>query len=79
MYKDLKSAINRFNYICSRSKEDRAEIFKKQVGEYTAKLILSKDDGLADFPDTKTGHFSFHQYEDCKILEKIKRIFDNFA
>ena len=81
VYKDFSSA--KTNYIDTynrrlKVKDKLAADFKNNVGDHSAKLILLKEHGKAGEPNTKTGHISFHPYEDCKLLENVQGLFDNF-
>lgn len=82
VYKDLISSKEAYKLLFKRmeaKKEELAENFKRNVGDHIVKLKLAKHDGVSDLPNTKTGHFSFHPYEDCKLLDNVSGIFDNFA
>ena len=81
LYKDLESSKENYNSTYSRlliKKENLAEVFRRNVGDHSAKIILLKEDGISDIPNNKTGHFSFHPYEDTKLLDKVIGIFNNF-
>lgn len=82
VYKDLVSSKEAYRSLFKRlsnKKEELGDNFKRNVGDNSAQLKIYKQDGISDLPNTKTGHFSFHPYEDCKLLEKVIGIFDNFA
>ena len=79
VFDTLINAINKYKKICGVNKENYVEDFKKEVGEHSAELALIKDDGVSDTAHTITGHISFYPYENCKLLEKVIGIFDNFA
>ena len=82
VYKDLSSAKSNYNDTYKRRlkvKDKLADNFKKNIGDHSAKLIILKEHGKSDEPNTKTGHISFHPYEDCSLLENVRGLFDNFA
>ncbi len=80
VYKDLKSARNAYKYRCSKFRTEDLEMkFRDAIGEYAAKLQIEKADGISNAPDNRTGHISFYEYTDCKLLDKIKGRFDIFA
>ena len=80
VYKDLKSARDAYKNICDKAlREEFVEKFKSNIGEYAAQLQIEKNDGVADMPNNRTGHFSFYEYTDCKLSDKIKGIFNIFV
>lgn len=47
--------------------------FKEDKGSHIASLVLTEDTGVADKPNKKNyGHFTFHEYEDIDLQEKVK-------
>lgn len=80
LFKDLDSARIAYKRRCNNShREDFLAKFKNDVGENAAQLHIDKNDGVADRPHNITGHISFYEYTDCKLLEKIAGIFDIFV
>lgn len=79
LFKDLPAAIT--SYMKSFNRIDRPtklKRFKNEKGTFTAKVIITKNDGVSD-SSKEDGHFNFFEYEDCNLLKSISEKFDNFA
>lgn len=78
MFLTLKHAAKRYQ---SRIRHTRACHRQKQIEEYgkeIALLNLEINDGVAGDLNSDSGHFTFHQYENVDLKNKITRIFDIF-
>lgn len=79
LYKDAKSAIK--VYIDKYNKQDREKKrikYIERLGDSTAKLNITKDDGISDNPKYD-GHFNFFEYKECNLLKSVSEILHNFA
>ncbi len=79
LYKDAQSA--KTVYMNNFEKQDRPSKrtrFKENKGTSTAKINITKDDGVCD-EAKNDGHFNFFEYETCNLAISISEIFDNFT
>jgi hypothetical protein len=80
LFKDVTSS--KGWYIKSYARMDRPtkrDRFKANKGTHSAKITITKDDGVSDFPDIISGHFNFFEYKECNLVNTVSEILDNFA
>ena len=47
------------------------ELFKEDKGACIALVKIEKDDGVANEPNLRNGHFTFHEYEGVDFNNRI--------
>lgn len=80
LFKDFSSS--KGLYIKAYLRMDRLskrEKFKIKKGTHSAKVIITKADGVSDSPDKITGHFNFFEYKECNLSRSVSEILDNFT
>ena len=79
LFKDLKSSIQKYiKDYNNRDRKSKKDKFKNEKGTCTAKVRITKADGVCDTP-VSSGHFNFFEYKDCNLLTTITEKIDIFA
>jgi len=63
-----QNAFNKYTDIYNKQKREHLkELFKDEKGTYIALVNIKEEDGIADKPNEKNGHFTFHEYHDTDL------------
>lgn len=72
-FNTLDNALTKYQKVC------RKPSLKKVLGELVAEISLDEEDGVsADVIDKNYGHFTFHEYEETNLPNKIVTITEIF-
>jgi len=79
MFDTLKNSINKYQKEYKKRRPHQREQFIQDKGSFIALVSLSKNDGLADDPNPRNfGHFTFHEYEQTELENKVLDIYNVF-
>ena len=79
MFDSLMNSINKYQKEYKKRREHQKEQFIKDKGSYITLLNLSKNDGIADKPNSENfGHFTFHEYYHARLENKVLNLYNIF-
>ncbi|MCX6210882.1 MAG: hypothetical protein NTZ59_15595 [Bacteroidetes bacterium] len=79
LFASLSGAFMKYKNLYTKRREHLRPIFVDDFGACIANLSLEHSDGVANSPDKKNyGHFTFHEYENIDLREKVQSTFNIF-
>ncbi len=79
MFDTFENALAKYKKIFRKLRSHQKIQFKEDKGNYIALLDVTKNIGVADKPNEKNyGHFTFHEYEEIDLQEKVKDLYEIF-
>ncbi|MBD1421622.1 hypothetical protein [Sphingobacterium chuzhouense] len=78
MFLSLKLAAKKYNNLTAKLRGNLREKQVQDYGKEIALLNLDHGDGIAGDINSVSGHFTFHEYEDADLSNKIIEIFNIF-
>jgi hypothetical protein len=75
LFDSFENAYARFKELYCKQRDHLKPVFISDKGDCIATLKLVYPDGLGNCPDVRNhGHFTFHEYENVNIRNKVKKI-----
>jgi hypothetical protein len=79
LFDSFKNALLKFQKLYNNNREHQRPDFVFDRGENIAMLQLVKSCGVANEPNKSNyGHFTFHEYENTNLRERVCNIFNMF-
>jgi len=80
LFKDANAAITEYRKTYERfDRPSKRTRFKEGKGTFSAKISITKNDGVSDMPKSN-GHFHFFEYDvDSNLVDTVSEILDNFV
>lgn len=74
LFDSFINANNKYKDLYTNKRKNKRIDFVNDVGNNIAKLAIDYSDGIANHPNN-TGHFTFHEYNNVTLKEKIQSFF----
>lgn len=79
MFDTLENSIKKYQKEYKKRRQHQREQFVQDKGSFISMVNLSKNDGLADEPNQNNfGHFTFHEYYQTELKNKVLYLYDIF-
>lgn len=72
------NSLTKYQRLYNKQRNHQKELFRQDKGCYIALIKLTKEEGIANSPN-ESGHFTFHEYSETRLDEKITTFYNIFT